>query len=466
MADPAPPARPSRFPGRLRNRIVVRIGLLVAGLAVAVGLSTYAIVSDTLEREKERSAEEQFRSNASVLDAALDTDGDVDPLAVLTSLRPEVRAGELLWADGRWFAASSQLRPEDLPAALVGAVQAGEPASARFESTSGPLLAFGAPLDGGRRYFEVFDLQELEETLGTLRRALAASGLLATLAAVAVAWLIARRVTAPLEGVANAATRIASGDLDVRMAGSDDRDLGRIAASFNRMADTLQARLARESRFAADVSHELRSPMTTLVNAATVLQRRRDELSDDGQEALDLLVGDVERFERIIADLTEMSKHDAGTVRPEREVLPADRAVRDAIRRISGSVPVEVHDSAAGALVLVDLQLLERVLHTVLENADAYGGGASAIHVDADEATVLVHVDDEGPGVPVDERERIFERFARGVHGERRTTADGSGLGLSLASENMRALGGSVTVGDNPRGTGARFTLSLPRVGT
>ncbi|HEU5084146.1 MAG TPA: HAMP domain-containing sensor histidine kinase [Acidimicrobiales bacterium] len=464
MADPAPSASPSRFPRRLRNRIVVRIGLLVAGLAVAVGLSTYAIVSDTLEREKERSAEEQFRSNASALDAALGTGADVDPLAVLTSLRPEVRAGELLWAHGRWFAASSQLRPEDLPAALVGAVQAGEPASARFESTSGPLLAFGAPLDGGRRYFEVFDLQELEDTLGTLRRALAASGLLATLAAVAVAWLIARRVTAPLEGVANAATRIASGDLDVRMAGSDDRDLGRIAASFNRMADTLQARLARESRFAADVSHELRSPMTTLVNAATVLQRRRHELSGDGQEALDLLVGDVERFERIIADLTEMSKHDAGTIRPEREVLPA-AAVRDAIRRISGSVPVEVHDGAEGALVLVDLQLLERVLHTVLENADAYAGGACAIHVDADEASVLVHVDDEGPGVPVDERERIFERFARGVHGERRTTADGSGLGLSLASENMRALGGSVTVGDNPGGTGARFTLSLPRAG-
>lgn len=442
---------------------MVRIGLLVAALAVAVGTSTYAIVSDTLVREKERSAEEQFRSNATVLDNALDAGGDVDERAVLTSLRPEVRAGELLYADGRWFAASSQLRPEDLPVGLVGSVQAGEPASARFDSADGPLLAFGTPLEGGRRYFEVFDLRELDDTLGTLRRALAASGLLATLAAVAVAWLIARRVTAPLEGVANAATRIASGDLDVRMAGSDDRDLGRIAASFNRMADTLQARIARESRFAADVSHELRSPMTTLVNAATVLERRRHELSEDGQEALELLVGDIERFERIIADLTEMSKHDAGTVRPAPEVLPAGRAVRDVVRRASASLPVEVHRAAEDVLVLVDLQLLERVLHTVLENADAYAGGARAVHVDADATGVLVHVDDEGPGVPVDERERIFDRFARGVHGERRTTADGSGLGLSLAAENMRALGGTISVGDNPGGTGARFTLVLPR---
>jgi len=250
----------------------------------------------------------------------------------------------------------------------------------------------------------------------------------------------------------------------VRMAGSQDRDLGRIASSFNRMADTLQARIARESRFAADVSHELRSPMTTLVNAATVLDRRRHELSGDGQEALGLLLGDIERFQRIIADLTEMSKHDAGTIQPSLELAPAGQAVVDVLARISrDEVAVEVTDAATDAQVFIDPRRLERVLDTLLENATAYAGGVVAVTVDADQRLVVIHVDDRGPGVPRDERERIFERFARGVHGERRTTADGSGLGLSLAHENMRMLGGSIDVDDGPGGRGARFSLTLPR---
>jgi signal transduction histidine kinase len=361
-----------RFPTRLRNRIVVRIALLVAAMAAVLGASTYAIVSGALERTEERGAAQRVATVESVL------------------------------------------------------------------------------------------AEDHDETLRTLRQALVVTGTVATLAAVIVAWLIARAVTAPLESVAHAATRIASGDVGVRMAGSDDRDLARIAASFNRMADTLHARIERESRFAADVSHELRSPMTTLVNAVTVLRHRRGQLSDDGREALDLLSGDVERLERVIADLTEMSKHDAGTFQPDAHVLPVAPILREVLRRRAreGLLRLEGGDGAA----VVDPRVLDRIIHTLLENADAYGAGADAVVLEVTGDAVLVHVDDAGPGVPGEERERIFERFARGVHGERRTTADGSGLGLALARENARSLGGRLEVGDRPGGPGARFTLSLPRV--
>ncbi|MFP5320309.1 MAG: histidine kinase dimerization/phospho-acceptor domain-containing protein, partial [Acidimicrobiia bacterium] len=300
-----------RFPTRLRNRIVVRIALLVAALAAVLGASTYAIVASALEATEDRDA---ARAEAASIESAL--------------------------------------------------------------------------------------AEDHADTLATLRRALLASGVVATGAAVVVAWLIARRVTAPLESVAHAATRIASGDLHVRMAGSDDRDLARIAASFNRMADSLEGRIAREARFAADVSHELRSPMTTLVNVAAVLQRRRDELGEDGQEALDLLSGDVERLERVIADLTEMSKHDAGTFHADAEVVPADRVVRDVLRRSGRDHLVRCAGDATDARVVVDPRVLERILHTVLENADAYGGGATAVVVEPVDGEVRVHVDDDGPGVP------------------------------------------------------------------
>lgn len=465
MAEPAAsPEGRTRFPSRLRNRIVVRIGVLVAGLALVLGGSTYVIVSDALEAEKERSAGEQFRANSAALDAALSAGGeDVDGEALLTSLRPEVRAGELLRSGGEWSSAAAAVRPDDLPPGLLAG--GGDVVMARFVADGTPVLGFGTTLSGDRRYVEVFALDELEATLGTLRRALVASGLVATLAAVVVAWLIARRITAPLESVAHAATRIASGDLDVRMAGTGDRDLGRIAASFNRMADALQSRLERESRFAADVSHELRSPMTTLVNAVTVLRHRRAELSGDGREALDLLSGDVERLERLIADLTEMSKHDAGTIPRATEVLAVGPLLGDLLRRAGRTdLPLELCGPAAEALVLVDPDRLERVLRTLLDNADAYAGGPAALVAEVSDRTVRIHLDDDGPGVPEDERERIFERFARGVHGERRSTADGSGLGLSLALENVRSLGGSLVAGARPGRPGARFTVTLPLV--
>ncbi|MGK2929384.1 MAG: ATP-binding protein [Acidimicrobiales bacterium] len=461
--DPRRADEARRFPTRLRNRIVVRIGVLVAVLATVLGASTYAIVRDALVHEQELSAREQFETNTAVLAGALRV-GDVDEVVLLASLRPEVRARELLFTDGRWFAASLQLQPDDLPDTLVTSVRDGRASVQRFPTDSGLQLGLGTPLGEEAMYFEVFSLANLGNTLGTLRRALIASGLAATLVGALWGWLIARRVTSPLEGVADAATQIASGDLDVRMAGSDDRDLGRIAASFNRMADSLQARISRESRFAADVSHELRSPMTTLVNATTVLERRRSQLSADGQEALTLLAGDVDRLQRLIADLTEMSKHDAGGIRPDSEVLEAGTAVAYALRRTSHEdVQIDVSSDAVSARVLIDPLRLERVFATIADNAAAYAGGLSRVCVDADERTVRIHLEDRGPGVPEQERERIFERFSRGVHGERRGTADGSGLGLSLALENMRILDGTISAGGAAEG-GARFTLELPRV--
>ena len=450
---------------RLRNRIVVRVALLVAALAATVGAATYYVIRDTLVDEHERGATEQFATNARVLRSALRTP-NVDEVALLAALRPEVRAGELLFVDGEWFTASLQIQPDELPPALVRAVDDGQPSVQRFHADDGLSLGLGAPLDGEGLYYEVFSLDDLEDTLATLRTTLLATGTVATWLGLLVGWWIARRVTRPLEQVSAAAVSIADGDLDTRLDGTADEDLARISSSFNRMADSLQARIARESRFAADVSHELRSPLTTLVNAMAVLEHRRAELSPDGREALDLLAADLKRFERMVADLIEISKHEAGTIRVESEDLPVARAISSTLRR-SGHQGLRPAVTAAAdeAVVRVDQQRFDRAVCNIVENAEAYGGGVDTIVVDADEGHVRVMIDDRGPGVPEDERERIFERFSRGVHGERRTTADGSGLGLSLARENIRISGGRVWVEDNPSGRGARFVIELPRVG-
>lgn len=453
-------------PVRLRTKIVVRIGLLVAALSIALGASTYYVVRDTLLDEREQGASEQFATNAIVLRSALRST-DVDEITLLASLRPQVRARELLFSGGEWYTASLQIQPDDLPDGLVGAVSDGRAVAQRFTVSDDLYYAIGSPLDDDGLYFEVFALNDLEATLDTLRNTLTASGVVATAAGMVVGWGIARRVTRPLEQVSAAAARIAAGDLGTRLDGTHDEDLARISSSFNRMADSLEARVARESRFAADVSHELRSPLTTLVNAVAVLERRRHELSADGQEALVLLAGDMKRFERMVSDLIEISKHDAGTIGAEVEYIAIGPAVLAVLRR-SGreSCPLEITEPAATAGVLIDHRRFERSLTNVLDNAEAYGGGPTRITVDANAAQVWIAIDDQGPGVPVEERDRIFERFARGVHGERRSTADGSGLGLALARENVRILGGDLWVEDRPGGAGARFVVRLSRAVT
>ncbi len=460
MQEPTPHARRRT---RIRTRIVLRVGALVAGLAVVVGVSTYYIVRDVLVEERERSTADQFSSNATLVSAALRTDA-VDEVALLSSLRPEVRARELLFRDGEWFTSSLQVQPGDLPEPLLEAIDGGATVSQRFRVEDSLLVAIGTPLPDGDRYVEVFSLDDVQSTLATLRTTLAVVGTLATVVGMAVAGLIGRRVARPLESVSLAAAGIADGDLRTRLDDHADEEVARIAASFNRMADALEERIERESRFAADVSHELRSPLTTLLNTVSVLEHRRDELSEEAAEALTLLAGDVKRFERMVADLIEISKHDAGSMRVELEELAVVPALETILRRLGHErVPLRASTSAGEALALIDLQRLSVVVRNVVENAIAYGGGATQITVDADADAVRVSVDDAGPGLEQSERERVFDRFARGTHGERRSTADGSGLGLSLARENMTRMRGTIHAEPGPGGRGARFVLTLPR---
>lgn len=449
---------------RLRNRIMLRVGLLVGGLALAFGLGTFFGVRATLIDERETGATAQFATNLEVIQGALRLDS-VDEVDLLISLRPRSRARELLLIDGEWYAASLQVQPEDLPQDLLDRVGIGELAMQRFSAPDGELLlAFAGPVTGDDVYVEVFSLTDLQDTLRTLQRTLLGAGVAATALAVAVAWLIARRVSQPIELLGAASERIGRGDLDVRLDGSADRDLGRIASTFNRMADSLQDRIARESRFASDVSHELRSPITTLVNAAAVLEGRRHELSPATAEAVDLLGADVERLGRIVAALTEITKHDAGTVQVETEPVAVADLVHSILTHLGrGDVPVVVTPEASDVVVDVDRERVEWAFDNVVQNADAYAGGLTRVMVDVDADGVMICLDDEGPGVDPLDRERIFDRFARGSAGEARSNTAGSGLGLSLAAENARVTGGDLSVTANPDGRGARFVFRFDR---
>jgi signal transduction histidine kinase len=261
--------------------------------------------------------------------------------------------------------------------------------------------------------------------------------------------------------VADAAGEIASGGLDTRLRTEGDPDLDRLSSSFNEMADAVQARIEREARFASDVSHELRSPITALTAAVEVLDGRRADLPDRSQQALDVVVGQVRRFDSMVMDLLELSRIDAGSTLLQREdVDPRDLLPRIAQRYGFEHVPIEIADGVA-ASIRIDKLRFERVLANLLENAREHGGGPVRVTLEpGGRGVVVLGVDDAGPGVARSERSRIFERFARGSAARHRV---GTGLGLALVAEHAHAHGGEAWVEDRPGG-GARFKVTLREV--
>jgi signal transduction histidine kinase len=209
------------------------------------------------------------------------------------------------------------------------------------------------------------------------------------------------------------------------------------------------------------VSHELRSPITALAAAVEVLDSRRGELPDRSQQALDVVVSQVRRFDHMVMDLLELSRIDAGSTELHREdVNLSDLVPRIAQRYGFSTVPVDC-DNGVPSTIRLDKLRFERVLANLLENAREHAGGPIRIGLEMQtRSTLILSIDDAGPGVARGERQRIFERFARGSAARHRV---GTGLGLALVTEHAHAHGGDAWVEDRPGG-GARFKVSFTGV--
>jgi signal transduction histidine kinase len=166
----------------------------------------------------------------------------------------------------------------------------------------------------------------------------------------------------------------------------------------------------------------------------------------------------------MVQDLLEISRMDAGATDLDVEEVPLDELVERTVAARAHRVPVRISPDAVGGVVRVDKRRLQRVLVNLLDNADAYAGGAVLVAVERNGSWTKVSVEDKGPGVPAGEREYVFDRFFRGAAAGRRNSTSGTGLGLALAAEHVRAHGGTIAVEDRPEG-GARFTIALPVTG-
>ncbi|MFI5485906.1 ATP-binding protein [Micromonospora echinaurantiaca] len=442
----------------LRARVTAGFAVGALLLAASMALVSYELTRRSLLDERERTALRAAYFDAAVVRTGLDAEAP-DVAEVLRSLDTGGNRRPLLHRDDQWY-----LRTADdgltaaVPADLQRLVRGGKPAVQRVRIDGQPALLVGVPLAEAVGYYEVTSLRELEETLQVLALALTAVAIVVAGSGAAVGWYATRHSLRPLTAVADAAEKIAAGSFTARLAPTTDPDLTRLSTSFNHMVDQLARRIERDRRFAADVSHELRSPLQTLSAAASVLANRREHLDERTALAAGLVADEVARFQQLVNDLIELARSDR----------PADRApvdvaalAREACR--ARSLPDSLVRVAPGTATTwsVDRRRVEQILVNLLDNAVRYGGGPVAVRLARRGGTGVVEVDDEGPGVPVAEREAVFDRFVRARAAHARAGGDGSGLGLALVAQHAASHGGRAEVGDRPGG-GARFRVELP----
>jgi two-component system, OmpR family, sensor histidine kinase MtrB len=338
-----------------------------------------------------------------------------------------------------------------------------------------PAIAVGAPLGNWYQLYLIFPLDQQQQTLQLVQTALIGAGIALVILLAAIVSLVTRWVVLPVRHAARAAQRLSAGQLEERMAVGGADDLGSLATSFNDMAASLQEKLREleelskaQRQFVSDVSHELRTPMTTIRMAAEILFESREQLDPAAGRSAELLQSQTERFEILLTDLLEISRHDANVATLDAE--PADMC--DIVRRSADDAQqlaerrggrLEFRLPVQACMAEVDRRRVERILRNLLVNAVEHGEGKDVVvTVAADRDAVAVAVRDHGVGLGPGEDQLVFERFWRADPARARTTG-GTGLGLAIALEDAHLHGGWLQAWGE-KGRGSVFRLTVPRV--
>ena len=451
----------------LRTRLTLTFALGALALSAVLSIVTFGLTRENLLSQSEDAAVAQAISNAERLNNRLGPTVDpADSQQILVSLPTPEGALPVMLYQGEWYARDvSEFGRDDIPQELREAVAEGDAARMRITFRGTPYLVVGIPVPGTEaQYFEGVSLLDLRNTLEGLAISLLGAATITTVAGGLLGFWASRRVFTPLLDVGHAAEAIAGGRLDTRLPTGNDPDLDLIAVPFNEMAGALEDRLERDARFASEVSHELRSPLMTLSATVEVLENSQDDLPERARTALVLLSADVDRLQQLVEDLLEISRFDVGAIKLHLEEVIAVEMVIQAVSVLGGGgVPVRYEPDVSDAVVRVDKRRFGQVIANLLDNAEKYAGGATAVCLSVAEGRVQIAVEDRGSGVPPEDRPIIFDRFSRWSGSGNRSTDSGVGLGLALVDEHVRLHGGSVWVDDRLDGEpGARFIVELP----
>jgi signal transduction histidine kinase len=440
----------------LRDRVTLAFGLLALALSLLLSVMAWTVVSRYLVSQRVSAALVESNLDRSQLETGLQTGDSLVP-ALLDSLPAGDSAASVVVLASNWYGTTPAIGPSSLPHDLVSLVGRGQEATQRVSVDGHLFLVVGLPLrETDSAYFELFSLDELDRAMLTLSWVLVAAAVVTAFLGMALGRFASTVALRPLRELNAVAAAVAEGHLSARLAGETDPDLGSLATSFNRTVRELEQRVRADARFAVDVSHELRTPLTTMLNSMQVIKNREAMLPAPMREPVALLSDDLERFRRLVVDLLEISRHDAGDQLVREPVRIAD-LVRRAADGTAGRPVTRVAPGSARLVMAVDKRRMERVVANLVGNAEAHGGGCTRVWVGHDDGTVRILVEDAGAGVPEEHRARVFDRFARHGPGDH----SGVGLGLAIVQRHVAVHGGTVSVEDRPGG-GARFVVELP----
>lgn len=440
----------------VRARVVVGASVVV-GSALVLGAALLVVVLDS-ELERSTTASARLRATdvaalagAGSLPERIATIGDEDALI------------QVVDASGAVVAASDNIEGE--PALPAVRPRVGE--RRVFTLSSHPLadderlriVAIGVDTPRGPVVVYAGESLERADAVAAAVRRVLLLGLPVLVGVVAgITALAVHRAMLPVRRITNTMSEITATDLHRRVPEPQAADdIGRLAATVNDTLRRLESAVARQRQFVADASHELRGPLAALRSDLEISVTHPDHTPwpDVARNTL----GDVERLQQLAEDLLLLARLD-GDRRSAGEVVDLGEAARSATRDVRrAGVDVRV-DAEPGCEVVGSRSELERMVRNLVDNAQRHAGGEVRVDVSRVGGTVRLRVADDGPGIPVEDRDRVFERFVR-LDDARTRDAGGAGLGLAIVQEVVTLHGGTVTIGDAVP-TGAVVTVELP----
>jgi two-component system, OmpR family, sensor kinase len=460
----------------IRTRLTIWYSVILVLGFILFGIGVYVSVSFTLIRQVDDSLEQSARSIVGQIQIVMDQENRLINLPQLDVFRASTVYVEAIDINGKIRGRSSNVgsfdyhldpytytRLKSMPVADL------QPVYNDVQHPNAPLLrVYTYPLVAGANK-ESFGFLQVAASLEDVQRArnwllltLLAVGALALLVSAAAGAAMARRALQPVSKITNAALEIyRTEDLNRRVDVKTNDEVGRLGSAFNEMLDRLARLFRAQQRFVADVSHEMRTPLTVIRGNVDLLR-----MGCADEESLDAITSESERMTRMVSNLLLLSQADAGVLPMQMQPIEMEPLVTSVARSgmimADGRVEVITHQSNH-ALVQGDADRLRQVLLNLIDNAIQHTPDHGKVTIDVvsiDPANVRLSVSDTGCGIPAEDLPHVFERFYR-VDKSRSRANGGAGLGLAIVKSIVEAHGGRIAV-HSEQGVGTRFEVTLP----
>jgi two-component system sensor histidine kinase MtrB len=414
-----------------------------------------------------------------------------DVISSATTLTSNENAREVVFKrspgntrENNYEVASKLLDPESIPVTLSERVRKNPDLVYQYTNmnyltgTRIKGLAIGQkvqiPNAGQYEMYIIFSLANQEQTLNLISRSLFVGGFVLLLLVALITWLVVRQVVRPVRAAALIATEFTAGDFQKRLQVNSQDEISTLGLAFNEMAESIEKQIARlenlsrvQQRFVSDVSHELRTPLTTLRMASEVIHSTKETFDPIVARSAELLVAQLDRFEKLLEDLLEVSRFDAEVAVLEAvdfDMVQLVQRCADDLALVAKERKTEIYVKSNQPQVMVkaDIRRVERILRNLLANAIDHSEELQIdVQIVASDHDVAVGVRDYGIGLDENALTRVFDRFWR-ADPSRARTRGGTGLGLSIALEDARLHNGELEAWGRP-GRGAHFVVTLPR---